>query len=370
MSRARTWMSVIAAASLFLGHSSPADEAVQPRPTHRTEMSTGAQAATTDELLAKYLAALDGLDVAEAKRVLTQAAQQAPGQPATELMQRHTRLLARLKAERKNSRQAPYTVVYPVGDLVLPIPNVVTATRQQDHAAPGKAASPAVQADFDSFIDLIVTTVSPKTWQQNGGQGTIACCNANVSLVVTQRKDVHEELVDLLEQLRRMQDLQVALEIRFITLDAGSSERSGVNLDALTLDRGKAGKLIDFAQRSRGANLLQVPKVTLLNGQIAAFSEPVEGHSVKSYQVQAVVSNDRRKIRLTLQGDGLRNEHLMPASVKDGCSLLVDLTPRPSAATAAKTTAAHEGRVLLLITPQILVQEEEEEKMGVGAPGP
>ena len=41
----------------------------------------------------------------------------------------------------------------------------------------------------------------------------------------------HEELADLLEQLRRLQDLQVTIEVRFITLNDNFFERVGVSFD-------------------------------------------------------------------------------------------------------------------------------------------
>jgi hypothetical protein len=52
-----------------------------------------------------------------------------------------------------------------------------------------------------------------------------------LSLVISQTEDVHEEIVDLLEQLRRNQDLQVTIEVRFITLSDTFFERIGVDFD-------------------------------------------------------------------------------------------------------------------------------------------
>ena len=95
---------------------------------------------------------------------------------------------------------------------------------------PGGAGG-AAAADFDDLIDLITQTVAPKTWEQNGGQGTIAPFPTNLSLVVSQTQEVHEQIVDLLEQLRRMQDLQVTIEVRFITLSDDFFERIGVDFD-------------------------------------------------------------------------------------------------------------------------------------------
>jgi general secretion pathway protein D len=87
------------------------------------------------------------------------------------------------------------------------------------------------QPDFDDLIELITTTVAPKTWDTNGGAGTIDKFPTNLSLVVTQTQEVHEQIVDLLDQLRRMQDLQVTIEVRFITLSDDFFERIGVDFD-------------------------------------------------------------------------------------------------------------------------------------------
>jgi general secretion pathway protein D len=88
------------------------------------------------------------------------------------------------------------------------------------------------QADFDTLIDLITTTVKPQTWDEVGGPGSISRFPNNLSLVISQTQDVHEEIVDLLEQLRRNQDLQVTIEVRFITLNDNFFEQIGVDFQA------------------------------------------------------------------------------------------------------------------------------------------
>ena len=86
-------------------------------------------------------------------------------------------------------------------------------------------------ADFDSLIQLITATIQPETWEDVGGPGSVAPFETNLSLVIRQTEEVHEEIVDLLEQLRRMQDLQVTIEVRFITLNDNFFERIGVDFD-------------------------------------------------------------------------------------------------------------------------------------------
>ena len=87
------------------------------------------------------------------------------------------------------------------------------------------------QADFQSLIDLIQNTVAPQTWNTVGGQGAIQPFPTNLSIVVSQTQEVHEEIADLLEQLRRLQDLQVTIEVRFISLNDTFFERIGVDFD-------------------------------------------------------------------------------------------------------------------------------------------
>jgi general secretion pathway protein D len=275
-------------------------------------------------------------------------------------------------------------------------------------AGPGGLGG-AAMADFDSLIELITTTVQPDTWDDVGGPGSVAPFPTNLSIVVSQTQEVHEELVDLLHQLRRMQDLQVTIEVRFITLNDNFFERIGVDFDfdidddidrpfqvfgrriddgdpaagdeparnTLDVDHDNgsvtvglaapgifsadldvpfqqnsfglavpqfggfdaaAGAQLGFAILSdieafffinaasgdRRSNVLQAPKVTLFNGQQAFVSDtsqspfvisvvPVVGDFAAALQpvivvlnegtfltVQAVVSSDRRFVRLTV----------------------------------------------------------------------
>jgi len=86
-------------------------------------------------------------------------------------------------------------------------------------------------ADFDSLIELIQNTVATDTWQDVGGAATIEPFEANLSLVISQTQEIHEEISMLLEQLRKMQDLQVTIEVRFITLNDNFFERIGLDFD-------------------------------------------------------------------------------------------------------------------------------------------
>lgn len=102
--------------------------------------------------------------------------------------------------------------------------NPVEAAQQQSR---GAASTP----DFDSLIDLIMTSVAPESWQPLGGNGTIRQNETTLSLVIRQTQRVHEEIADLLTQLRRLQDLQVTIEVRFVTVSDQFFERVGIDFD-------------------------------------------------------------------------------------------------------------------------------------------
>jgi general secretion pathway protein D len=350
-----------------------------------------------------------------------------------------------------------YPVTYNVSDLVIPIPNFVPSSgiglqgpinestsasnmgqrglgggpavlvnnknqqpssatdqilAQQFNPAPSGGMSPSTvpigsgpggmgagaNADFDSLIDLIVSTVETGTWAENGGgEAEIRPFPTNLSLVISQTQDVHRQIADLLEQLRRLQDLQVTIEVRFIRLNDSFFERIGIdfdmdindtgyNDDPLTTDLQPFGPrsntvgavrqatgdlpafttdldipfrqdsfaiatppafagfdpnsaarlgfailsdieayfLIEAAQGDRRTNVLNAPKVTLFNGQQAFVADvsqrpfvvgviPVVGEFAAAQQpvivvlnegtmmtIQAVVSEDRRYVRMTI----------------------------------------------------------------------
>ena len=103
-----------------------------------------------------------------------------------------------------------------------------SAAGQSTGAGPGGMGG-GVQPDFDSLIELLTSTIRPDTWSDTGGPGAIEKFPTNLSLVITQTQEVHEQIADLLAQLRRLQDLQVTIEVRFLRIDDDFYERIGVD---------------------------------------------------------------------------------------------------------------------------------------------
>ena len=103
------------------------------------------------------------------------------------------------------------------------------------------AAGPSL--DFDTLSDLIITTIEPDTWAETGGSGSLRSYETTLSLVIRQTQKVHEEIRDLLEQLRRLQDLQVTIEVRFITVADRFFEQIGIDFDFNVQDNVEADTL-------------------------------------------------------------------------------------------------------------------------------
>jgi type II secretory pathway component GspD/PulD (secretin) len=96
------------------------------------------------------------------------------------------------------------------------VPVVTTSKRQTTEA---------------ELIRLIQNNVEPKSWAEMGGPGTIDFFPHTLSLVVNQTPDIQDQIAELLGALRRLQDQEVAVEVRFITIAEDFFERIGVNFN-------------------------------------------------------------------------------------------------------------------------------------------
>lgn len=207
----------------------------------------------------------------------------------------------------------------------------------------GGAAGGGSFADFQSLIDLIQTTVVPDTWEALGGPSTMAPYPQNLSLVISTTSEVHDQIADLLDSLRRLQNLQITIEVRFITLADAFAEQIGVDFQFkvddnvgllpdddsgpsvtigwdgiaalptpdldITFDNGSFGLAPPFgaaglgtpstigfailsdieaffflqaAQSDNRSNVMQAPKVTLFDGQFATIADQTQRPFVTS----------------------------------------------------------------------------------------
>ncbi len=114
------------------------------------------------------------------------------------------------------------------------------------------------------IIDLIQQTIDPESWREAGGiTGSISTLNQQ--LVVTQTTSNHDQLLDLLRQLRQARALQIAVEARYITITRNWLEQIGVDLDVV-LNNGNAGFDQTTILNPATGNPVLVPRQFVRNG--------------------------------------------------------------------------------------------------------
>jgi type II secretory pathway component GspD/PulD (secretin) len=174
-------------------------------------------------------------------------------------------------------------VPYQVTELVIPVGAKTVGSDKT-----GEPAKTAATCE-DDLIKTIQETVAPKSWSSHGGRGTIDYFPLTMTLVINQTPEVQDQVAALLAKLRREQDTQVALEVRLVSVSEQFFERIGVDFN-VPADRACgpcpangevkcASQLVAFlndkqltqflegAQGDQRTNVMQAPKLTLLNGQ-------------------------------------------------------------------------------------------------------
>ncbi|MGI5832131.1 MAG: type II secretion system protein GspD [Thermoguttaceae bacterium] len=83
--------------------------------------------------------------------------------------------------------------------------------------------------DPDELVSLITSVVDPDSWDTVGEPQYFSL---NSSLIVRQNEENHKDIKDLLEKLRSMMDMQIAIEVRYIAISDEYYEQIGVNFGA------------------------------------------------------------------------------------------------------------------------------------------
>jgi type II secretory pathway component GspD/PulD (secretin) len=291
------------------------------------------------------------------------------------------------------------TKTYAVADLVIPVNNFSTLKIAGKPAAEMRKQEKTLE---DKLIKLIQSTVQPKSWSDQGGKGAIQYFPLGMALVVFQTANIQEEIADLLCSLRRLQDVEVAVETRIYSLPPSllknicgefqkvRGERFGLKF----LSDAELKKLAETVQADQRGGIMQAPKMTMFNGQTAMVNvtdfeklatemeirqvgEKIVAETVREnfatglkLGLQPVVSADRRYVNLTVNAN---------VSELNKPSEVLHAFQRPTVTTmGVKVTACiPDGRTMvvcgwdsrhkdqtmchvLLVTPRIVINEEEE----------
>ena len=108
-------------------------------------------------------------------------------------------------------------------------PNITAQIQSNGGSAPITTGQGGGMNDPSELIELITTVVGDEeTWDAVGDPQFFSLNN---TLAIRQTEENHEEIRELLEKLRALNDLQVAVEVRFITISDEYFEKIGVNMN-------------------------------------------------------------------------------------------------------------------------------------------
>ncbi|MFL5342977.1 MAG: type II secretion system protein GspD [Gemmataceae bacterium] len=227
--------------------------------------------------------------------------------------------------------------VYEVADLVVSIPGTPAAQCEDEGCCMESVAHGAACThctEHEKLIQLVTSTVAPKCWSNAGGSCTIDYFPIGMGLVVNAPADVQEQVADLLAALRRAQDVQVSVELRFITVAEAFFERIGVDFNvkapacceqaqacdacrsfrpvalektaatnSVILTEKQVFQMMEAAQGDSRTNVMQAPKLTMFSGQKSCVSVVdsqtfVTGVKVNTVNGQAVMVPENKRYEL------------------------------------------------------------------------
>ncbi len=191
-------------------------------------------------------------------------------------------------------------IVYNVTELVFPCGK--PAFTKEGRLPPDK---PCV--DFVPLVELITSTISPSSWQQVGGAGAIETFSTNHSIVVSQTRDVQDEIARLLNHLRKLSQEEAVLEAQYLRVPDEVLRRCGIQgkqIAAISAD--EKNTLLSAIQNDAHGRIFAGPIAKLFNGQgvvlNSSFRDTTGGH--RKYSLQALMDDERTTLRVAASALG------------------------------------------------------------------
>ncbi|MEW4486892.1 hypothetical protein AB1L42_02365 [Thalassoglobus sp. JC818] len=323
------------------------------------------------QLAKSYYQAVENDDYESARSLFHELRKEFPDDSLTKLVTSHWKLTRENRPDSKNSdtaEQQQIIRVYAVADLVVPLPPVEN----------GQTSELTAQ-NAGQLEDLIRQTVSPDSWHDSrtdkriaDGIGEIHFHESTLSLLIRQTTENHDSITSLLEQLRRLQDLQVSMEARFLSIPANLA-KSWPSSKIQTAKQWDSQ--LEALRSGTDFKSFFAPKVTLFNNQTASITS-----NGLTLELCGKISSDRRDVKsfVSIQDHG-RTVEQHCETIRDGNVLVLYLgiesdgngmqfsgqfDRRRLQDAGVKVPDSDDRHLFLALCPRIIVQEEEEELIG------
>ncbi len=226
----------------------------------------------------------------------------------------------------------------------------------------------------DYAIENGMLVIHPRTG--NGRFGSIVPFENTLSLVIRQTPQVHEEIAELLTELRKLQGRSVQLDLEVLQIPDKLLQKFGMTEESSTLERKDFEQLRDAFKKSMST--VTAPRITLFNGKTAEFKSTGQHGEELRWLVGTAIREQDQSVRVTLAVNATEAADALASSwtaaLTPGKCMLVDATsrllsvqipgvpnvPAQNPLLFGKFADRPTTRTLVLITPRILKDEESE----------
>ncbi len=117
----------------------------------------------------------------------------------------------------------------------------------------------------NALIRLICSVVSPESWRKNDNRASIEFFPLGMGLVVRQTKEAQQEIAALLASLRRLQEVEVSMELRMVSVPEADGDRflgamnANANDKITYLEDSQTRELLEALKNDNGTQVWQAP---------------------------------------------------------------------------------------------------------------
>ena len=240
----------------------------------------------------------------------------------------------------------------------------------------------------EKLIQLICKVVGPESWTHVGDGVSIQYNPGRLSLDINQTQANHKQIIDLLLGLRRLQEVEVAVQTSIVALSPAMAQ-SFENLAGFEVQSGSEPRLsgrsaflndrqvanwMRIFQMQPSTDVMQAPKITVFNGQGAGLNvgDEVDGVPIGLFaKILPVVSADRKLVRLNidLTDAGIVAAHRRRLAVQT--MTLDKIAELPDGATIVYRlgrSAADGKELFVLVKAKVVINSEVQEFQEGSAP--